>query len=85
MVHIHVSVLTCSLKAQLREQVNDVCMIGSTSGADQETAKALRWMENPTDKDRLLLIPTVPAVPDVKITSLTAIACDRWSLVTNWG
>ncbi len=43
-------------------------MVVITCGADWATSMASSWMENPTDKDRLLLkFPMVTAVSGVRI------------------
>ncbi len=48
-----ISSLSLSL-SPVKELVNNVCMVVSPCGADRATSMASSWMENPTDKDRLL-------------------------------
>ncbi len=43
------------LYSHFGEQVNNVRMVVSPCGASRATSMASSWMDNPTDKDRLLL------------------------------
>ncbi len=81
---VGVNLTPCSLlDSHLREQVNSVRVVVSPVAL----AGQHPWMENPTNKGRLELKPTVS---NVRITTsikcacnLCNIACGRWSPVTN--